>query len=709
MSGQRASTRKNATRRRPATSDSSAAGLRALCAALIIAIAILALHSRTLVGKFLADDGELVTRNIIVRSSDGPYRAWCTSEPIDYWPATNTMFWIEWRLWGANPTGYHVTNVILHIAESLLIWLILRKLSIPGALLAGVIFAIHPVNVESVAWIAQGKNLMCMLFLLLSMLWYLDALRSHGARREKNANGLRHPSSFIPHPSSFYFLSLAASALSMLSKGSAVVVPVLMLGMVWWLRPLKLRDIAALLPFFALAAVLAVVNVWFQTHGSHDATRSADFTDRLLGAGGVLWFYLYKATIPLNLAFIYPEWHIETGKLLWWLPLTAALAVSAVLWWYRATWSRPFLFAWGFFCVALAPVLGFTDVGFMKFSLVSDHYQHIAVIGVIALASAGWAAWHRLARSPSLWPRAAALAALGILALLTWRQTAIYGDAIALYRDTLQRNPLACFASNNLGLALFEAGRTAEAIDMYEQSLTLDPDYTDAHCNLGLALNSVGRFDEAIDHYKRAISLKPDYAIAWNNLGLTLARTGRLVEAIADYEQALRLSPEYADIHSNLATALMKSGRPEEAITHYRRSLAIEPDKPEYHFNLANALTRTGARNDGIEQYKEALRLNPDYFAARNNLGTALLRAGNVQEGISHLEKASQLRPDDVNCLSNLGRAYAEAHQPSHAIATLERAITLAKSKGKSAQAEDLENWLNAYRAAISNTPTQRP
>jgi protein O-mannosyl-transferase len=760
-------------RDRPATSVLSAAGLRAALGAAVIAVAVCAVYSGSLVGGFIMDDGELVTDNIVVKSPSGLHQAWCSLEAIDYWPATNTMFWIEWRLWGASASGYHVTNVILHIAESLLIWVILRRLSIPGAFLAGMIFAIHPVNVESVAWISQGKNVMCMLFLLLAALWYLEALRAHGGTvpifagtaakqwsakkglslldRSHPSSLISHPSSFIPRPSSFYFLSLGAFALSMLSKGSAVVLPVLMLGMVWWLRPLKLRDIVRLVPFLALAAVLAVVNMWFQTHGSHDAIRSAGFTERLLGAGGVIWFYLYKAILPLDLAFIYPQWHIETGKLLWWLPLLAALLVTAILWLYshrcerarlgglspfaprkprsvratfaerkateealqqkphRSGWARALLFAWGFFCVALAPVLGFADVGFMKYSLVSDHYQHIAIIGVIALASAGWAVWHRSVRGTGFWPPAAAFAALGILALLGWRQSEIYGDTIALYRDALEKNPKAWFVKNNLGLALAGKGRTDEAIDMYEQSLELNPDYVEAHSNLGLALDSLGRFDEAIEHCRRAISLRPDCAVAWNNLGLSLVKTGRLPEAIADYEEALRLQPEYAHAHNNLAAALVKAGRFEEGIEHNRRALAIEPDKPEYHFNLANALTRAGARKDGIEEYKQALRLNPDYFFAHNNLGTALMRAGNVQEGIVHLEKASQLKPDDVNFLGNLGRAYAEAHQAAEAIATMEKAVALAKSQGKTAQAQDMANWLNSYRGNTSASPAQGP
>ena len=298
------------------------------------------------------------------------------------------------------------------------------------------IFAVHPVNVESVAWIAQRKNLMAMLFFLLSILWYLKTRNRH-RQLQQNAHAIRLAAAPSPLSLSsiWYWLSLAAFVLAMLSKGSVAVLPVLLLGIVWWLRPLTRWDLVRIAPFFVVAVVLTGVNMWFQTHGTEIVIRDAGFAERLLGAGGVVWFYLYKALLPIDLAFVYPQWHIEAGNPLWWLPLLAALAVTAVLWRYRKSWSRPFLFAWGFFCVALVPVMGFTDVGFMKYSLVADHYQHIAIIGVIALAAAGWSIWHQRARSEAYWVvTAVAVAAVGALAFLTWRQSGLYRDAITLYQ-----------------------------------------------------------------------------------------------------------------------------------------------------------------------------------------------------------------------------------------------------------------------------------
>ena len=252
--------------------------------------------------------------------------------------------------------------------------------------------------------------------------------------------------------------------------------------------------------------------MWFQTHGTDIEIRNAGFAERLLGAGGVVWFYLYKALLPIDLAFIYPQWHIEAGNPLWWLPLLAALVVTAVLWRYRESWSRPFLFAWGFFCVALVPVMGFTDVGFMKYSLVADHYQHIAIIGVIALVSAGWSAWHRLARDRPHWAATAvAIAAVAALTCLTWRQNRLYRDEITLYQATLEKNPNCWMAHNNLGIALVEAGKPQDAFPHYRQALLLKPDYPETLYNMGNAFRITGQNQQAIECYQQALEQKPDF------------------------------------------------------------------------------------------------------------------------------------------------------------------------------------------------------
>ncbi|MGA2796443.1 MAG: tetratricopeptide repeat protein [Thermoguttaceae bacterium] len=513
----------------------------------------------------------------------------------------NTILWLEWRAWGMNPTGYRVVNLIIHIVDALLIWFILRKLSIPGAFLAALIFAVHPVNVESVAWITQLRNVLTLFFFLLSIWCYLQAETEPSKRQQQQ---------FMRGVDYWYGLSLATFILAMLSKGSSAALPALLLEIIWWRRGVKKWDLIRLLPFFLISVFLTGVNIWFQTHGSGGAIRTAGFAERLLGAGGVVWFYLYKAFLPINLAFVYPQWRIEVNNPLWWLPLLAALAVTAVLWRYRQTWARPLLFAWGFFCAALVPVMGFADVGFMKYSLVADHYQHIAIIGVIALAAAGWSVWRRSIQKKSRWAATlAAVAAAGSLALLASQQSAIYRDGVTLYRATLEKNPECWMAHNNLGGTLAQSGRQQDAQEQFEQALGIRPDYPEAHNNLGALLSGMGRLQEAVEHYQEAIRLRPDYADAHNNLGNALDVFGRTGEAIEQFQQALRLKPNYADAHNGLGAALVQTGKYPEAIEQFQQAVLLKPDYLNAHINLTIAYSMLGQHSKAVEAAEKTLEM----------------------------------------------------------------------------------------------------
>ncbi|MGD0518122.1 MAG: tetratricopeptide repeat protein, partial [Thermoguttaceae bacterium] len=683
---------------------------------------------------------------------DGLRRFWCSVEALDYWPVTNTTFWIEWRMWGMKSTGYHATNLILHVAESLLIWILLRKLSIPGAFLAALIFAVHPVNVESVAWIAQRKNLTAMLFFLLSILWYLKYImptagvgmapaRSRGGPWEREILPTVHCplptfSSFILHPSSFrlwYWLSLAAFILAMLGKGSAAVLPVLLLGIVWRLQsagtvpiilsmkmagtvpifvstkmglsPFMRRELARTAPFFLIAVVFSAVNVWCQTRGMEAAIRSAGFLERLLGAGCVIWFYLYKAILPVNLAFIYPQWRIEAGNLLWWLPLLAALAVTAALWRYRETWSRPFLLAWGFFCVALTPVMGFRDSLFMQVSLVADHYQHIAIIGVIALASAGFSAWNSRTRAAMRWAAiAAASLAAGVLVLATWRQCALYRDNITIFRDTLEKNPACWMAHYNLGVAMARAGLPEESIEHYRQALQLYPEFIMANYNMANVFLDMGRLQEAIERYFLVLRLKPDHAAAHYNLGNALAQTGRTGEAIEHYRQAVAINPDFAEAYYNLGNIFEAAGQYQQAIDYYRRALRLKPDDFDILNNLGIALAQKGRSEEAIEHFQRALSLKPN-FETHYNMGLTLAHLGRLPEAIEHYRRALQFKPDYYAAYLNLMSAYAETGRAAEALATAKKALAIARYQQQTAPARQIEDWLNSYRAKLPNKP----
>jgi tetratricopeptide (TPR) repeat protein len=760
MSNRNKSIKKPDSRQRAGISVLSALPLGVLAGATLIIAAGFLVYLPCISGGYLLDDTQLLTDNILVKLSNGLYHFWCTNEPIDYWPATNTTFWLEWRLWQMHLSGYHVTNLILHVVESLLIWIILRKLSVPGAFWAGLIFAVHPVNVEAVAWISQRKNVTAMLFFLLSILWYLKHLSLsggdvNGSRREPVAEtahgvcGLHTDADQTRGVSGqlfdrWYWMSLAAFVLAMLGKGSVAILPALLLGIIWWLRPLTRRDLVRIAPYFIIGVILVEANVWFQRHGVETAIRTAGFAERLVGAGGVVWFYLYKAILPIDLSFVYPRWGIQAGNPLWWTPLLAALAVTAVLWAYRKTWSRPLLFAWGFFCTALLPVTGLMDVGFMKYTLVADRYQHIAIIGVIALASAGFGMWQTRARGVSR--RAAGVVAvvtLCALVFLTLRQSGLYHDTQTLYEATLVKNPDCWMIRSLLGCIFIEEKRLPEAMKQFERAIRLNPNYTDAHSNLAMALDQSNRFLEAVSHCEEALRLKPVYPEAHHNLGIALAHLGRLGEAIEHYKKALEEKPFYPAAENSLGSALVQTGRPEEALKHFQEALNLKPDFAEAHFNLGSVLASSGRFQEAIEQYRQvmalspndpdtyylmgdaligmgrpgdaigyfqqALRLKPGYAEVYNDLGVALIQTGQPKEAIACYEQALRLRPDYADAHYNLALAYARMHQSSQAIAAAQKALEFARSKGRSVLAEEIENWLDSYRAGLSGPGSTAP
>ncbi len=535
--------------------------------AVIAAVTILA-YLPTLRNGFVWDDDAFLTDNTIIQKPDGLRRFWFTKEPPDYWPVTSTTLWFEWRVWGRHAPGYHATNLLLHLGEAALLWGILRRLRVPGALLGALLFAAHPVNVESVAWIAQRKNLMAMLFYLLSIHYFLRT-----SWWEPGGDPAPSPRA----DRTAYGLSLLSFLLAMLSKGSVAMLPLAFAGLLWWRRGLGRRDWLRLAPFLVVAAALAVVNVWFQAHGSKAVLRTAGFEERLLAAGGVVWFYLGKALWPLRLVFVYPQWRVSVADAAWWLPLLAVIAVTAALGWKargwkpgtagftpREFWWRASFFAWLYFCVMLVPVMGFTDIVFMKYSLVADHYQHVAIIAVVALAAAA------LARLAARWPRELGVLLggllVGTLTLLSAEQSSMYRNSETLYETTIARNPDCWMAHNNLAILLVKEQRIPEAADQFRESLRLRPSDAENENNLGTALVRLGRTQEAIPEYEKALRVRPDYPEVRFDLGLALYQTGKTEEAIDQFREVIKLRPQSAAAYFGLALALRQIGREREAI-----------------------------------------------------------------------------------------------------------------------------------------------
>lgn len=628
----------------------------------VIVLLTLLVYLPAIRGGFIWNDDTDVVDNIVLQDN-GLARVWFTTESRNYWPIVWTSYWIEYQLWGLNPMGYHIVNVLIHAGCGLLVWRVLLRLAIPGAWLAALFFAIHPVNVESAAWITQQKNTLALLFFLTSVLMFL-----------------RYEDLGRPHR-----LGLAAFTflLAMLSKGAAAPLPAVLLLCVWWRRgTIRRRDLLHCVPFLVIAVGMSGVEVWFQYVRAiaDDVVRSDSPASRLAGAGWVVWFYLDKALLPVNLSFVYPRWVIDSSSGWSYVPGAALLALLAAAWRRRRGWGRPVLFALGYFVITLGPVLGFLNIYFMRFSFVADHYQYVAIIGIIALAVGGGAAGLRLIPHRGVWiGRIAAVVIAAALSWMSWRQAHIYRDPERLWTDTLAKNPDAWIAHNNLAVAIEKRGRRLEAMDHYRRALSLEPDFAKAHTNLGNALLLVGDAAAAERHYREALALQPAQPDAHYHLANALKTLGRLRPAEQHYQMALRAKPDYAYAHFQLAATLRALGETDRAIRHYRLAIDADPDYAHPHYGLANIFKARGDRDPAIRHFRRAVELDPDYGDAHYDLAVELQADNRLAEAMMHYRRAIRADPAAADARNNLG--------------------TLLQSQG------DVDAAIEQYRSALEIDP----
>ena len=524
----------------------------------------------------------------------------------------------------------------------------------------GLVFAVHPVNVATVAWISEQKNTLSMFFYAVAILLYL---RFDETTRWR-----------------WYGLSLAAFLLALLSKTAAVMLPVALLGCVWWRhRGLRVRDILYSVPFFGLSLVLGLATVWYQRHQvlRGGTVQLGGFASRLAMAGRAPWFYLSRALLPVDLTVIYPKWEIDPSRWISYAPGMILIGCLLVLWWKRRVWGRPLLFGLGYFLVTLFPVLGFFDQAFYSSTLVADHWQYFSIVGVIALVvGAGASMCRRLGERGRNWGMAVSVVVLLALGTATWRRSLVYANEETLWRDNLAKNPNAWMAHSNLGVELEESGKLSEAEEHYEESLRINPQ-PETHCSLGNVFLQEGRLEEAIGEYQQALRIKPDYAMAYYNLGVILERTGRAQDAIVQYEQALRINPNHAETHSSLGNVLLQEGRLDEAIGEYQQALRIKPDYAPAHNNLGKALLASGKVSEAMGHFELALRLEPDSATAHSNLGGILQRLGKLPEAVAQYEQALRIKPDYADAHYNLGVALEQAGRVQEAISHYEQALRI--------------------------------
>ncbi len=677
----------------------------AFAAALLLAV--LLTYQPAWNGGFVWNDGEVLPGPEL-RSWHGLYRIWFDVLATEqYYPMSFSAFWVEHKLWGDTTVGYHLVNIFLHAVAALLVMLILRRLAVPGAYLAAAIFALHPVQVESVAWITELKNTLSGVFYLGTMLLYLRFDQTRKAR--------------------WYLAALGLFVLALLSKTATVMLPAVLPVIFWWQRGRLSwkRDLLPLAPLFLAAAMAAGVTVWVERReGAVGSEFALGPVERCLLAGRAIWFYLGKLFWPVDLTLIYPRWNVSRTVWRQYLFPAAALLLLAVSWSLRRRWRGP-LAALLFFAATLFPVLGFFNVYFFRYSFVADHFQYLASLGIITLFSAGVAlllnrreGWRKIT------VQIGCLALLTLLVALSWRQTRMFADSETLYRTTVERNPDCWLVHNNLGLtrasrgqvdeaiahfrkaleikpndveshtnlanALVRRGQVDEGIEHYRKALEIKPDYAEAHSNLGAALAGRGYVDEAIEHYRKALEIKPDNAEAHSNLGAALAGRGQVDEAIEHYRKALEIKPDFVEVHYNLGNALAGRGQVDEAIAHYRKALEIKPDYAEAHDNLGIALAGRGHFDEAVAQYRKALEIKPGYSEAHNNLAAALAGRGQFDEAIAHFRKALDIDPDYLSARCNLGLALAGCGRVAEAIAQYQKALALASARNNTALADAL-------------------
>ena len=541
---------------------------------------------------FVFDDHILVEGNRFLR---GPlWKAWFTTGPTDFWPLTWTAFWLEWRLWGEQAWGYHAVNLAVHATAAILLWRVLRRLRVPGAGVAGLLFAVHPVAVESAAWISEQKNTLSAVLLECAVLAWIAFVDDR--RKGK------------------YALALSLFGLALLAKASVVMAPFLLLGIVLARRRrLEWRDAGLAAPFFALSLVVGLANVWFQSRNAMAGgwAPHRGFGERLGGAAWALLSYLEKAFLPVRLALVYPDWPVRPDSWLFYVPLAGLLTAAGLAVWAapRWKWVRSCLWGLGYHFVQVLPVLGLVDMAFLAIAPVSNHLQYLALMGPVALAGAGIAALAaRFGR--------AAWAGAGLLVLglgaATFHRAQAFEDDRSLWTAAVRDAPTSSYAHWQLSAELLEMGDAGRAVAELDRAAELARDPADRHRLRALALLYAGRRGDAASEARASI------------------REGG--------------NP---DCRRDAAVVLLQAGETEEALPVLRELAKAAPGASDYTYWLAAALSRSGRVGEAVDLLEAWCRERPGHPRMEQTLAVLLVRLGRVAEARGHAAVTLGVEPQD--------------------------------------------------------------
>jgi Flp pilus assembly protein TadD len=590
---------------------------------------------------------------------------------------------------------------LLHVGNALLLWAVLARLKVSGAWLAAAIFAVHPVQVESVAWITERKNVLMAFWFLLTLLGWIGFVDERTRR-----------------PWIFYCLALICYVLALSAKATACTLPAALFLILWLQqKPITMARLMQIVPFVVVGIGMGLLAVWWERY--HQGTHRGLFTflspiERVLVASRAVWFYLSKIFWPSNLTFIYPKWNVSPANFLHYVWLLTGIAACVAIYYVRRYVGRGVEVAAAFFVATLSPVLGFIMLFTFRYTFVADHYQYLACIGPIALASVGIASLSDKFAQYRAAIVSVALFVVATLALLTWRQAATYSDIETLWRTTLARNPECWMAHTNLGLVLLQEGKIDDAIAHYRLALQMQPDSWDAEYNLGTALVAKGQADEALPHCERAVGMRPTDPDAQVSLGNALLQNGRIDEAIAHYQKAMTLRADHFLARYGLCHALLEKGELDGAIQVCRSTLELWPSDADCHTVLAIALEEKGNPAEAIQHYQKALELSPNSIPTITNLAWLLATSqdASVRNGPRAVDLAVQADRltggANTLVLRTLAAAYAENGEFANAIRTARSAMQLTRMHGEDSLTTDLDQQIRLYQLGMPYRKTTK-
>ena len=621
-------------------------GLGALLLALLVAVS----YYPAAMAGFVWDDIIFAEAKPIQEWS-GIWSIWFSPASLaqegHYWPVTYTSFWLEHKLWGLEPSGYHAVNILLQLVNTLLVWRLMLRLAVPGAWLIAAVFAVHPLHVESVAWIIERKDLLSgLLYLSAALVWL----------RFMEEPRWRH-----------YLTTMGLFVASLLSKTVTVTFPAALLVLYWWKQGcVKAKDVLLLLPFFAVGFAITLGDLSYYA-SREPLALDFSFVERMQIASHALWFYVGKILWPVELVVIYPFWDIGAGNLVAWGYVIAAVVLAAGLWFARARVGRGPLAGALFFLVTLSPVLGFVDYGYMQFSFVADRFQYLAGIGVMAVLVG--AAVHSAGSLPEMAKKGLcgiALLGVAVMAGLSWKQSHIYHDDIAFFSHIIDHNPEARDAHHNLGRALQDADRMEEALAAARVAIERRPNFSGTYSNLGLALKSLGMLEEAEEVLRRGREVNPRDKVVLQNLAEVIRQRGRHEESLKWYDATLELDRNYVRTHAGKGDALFRLKRYDEAIVHLKKALSLEPNMSQaglIHAFIGESAQELGRFEEARRHYDRALQIDPKMTHVHANLLGMLFDQQRDAEVERYLQAVQNLSQGDPSGLQNVAEFFRKRKQ----------------------------------------------